>query len=121
MNRIRYTKNGNRWESVKTFNHETNGARYRVLLEEASGTWYVVDAEGGAVAAKGQETSFHKVKKSAKEALMSLGIVFSKEARGVSFEEGTSEDVARHAYQDELNQESVEDEASNDYTQEHQN
>lgn len=79
--RIRYTQNGNRLESVKTFNHPTNGARYRVILEEASGTWYVVDAEGGTVAAKGQETSFHKVKKAAKTALQNLGITFTQEVR----------------------------------------
>lgn len=82
MNRIRYTKNGNRLESVKTFNHLTNGARYKVVLEESSGTWFVLDAEGGTVAAKGQETSLHKVKKAAKTALSSLGIEFSKEERG---------------------------------------
>lgn len=81
MNRIRYEKNGNRLESVKTFNHPTNGARYKVLLDESSSSWYVVDAEGGAVAKTGQEASFHKVKKAAKAALEALGIEFSAEAR----------------------------------------
>ncbi len=81
MNRIRYVKNGNRLESVKTFNHETNGARYRVLLDESTSSWFIVDAEGGAVAKTGQETSFHKVKKAAKVGLESLGIVFKLEAR----------------------------------------
>jgi hypothetical protein len=86
MNRIRYSKNGNRLESVKTFNHPTNGARYRVVLDQDAGAWYVVDAEGGEVAAKGQETSFHKVKKAAKKGLETLGILFTTEVRTVKSE-----------------------------------
>lgn len=81
MNRIRYVKNGNRFESQKTYNHPTNGARYKVLLDESNNSWYVVDAEGGAVAKTGQENSFHKVKKAAKAGLASLGIDFSTEER----------------------------------------
>lgn len=80
--RIRYVKKtDSRWESQKTYNHETNGARYKVLLDETAGSWYVVDAEGGTVAAQGQETTFHKVKKSAKTALEALGVLFKAEAR----------------------------------------
>lgn len=82
--RIRYSKiDDTKMKSVKTFNHETNGGRFDVILNLSESQWLVLDAGSGLVAASGHQTSLHKMKIEAKKALTELGIAFDKEQRGV--------------------------------------
>lgn len=80
--RIRYSKiDETKLVSVKTFNHATNGARYKAVLDTAESQWIVVDDSSGLVAASGHQKSLHKMKIAVKSALTDLGITFTAEKR----------------------------------------
>ncbi len=80
--RIRYVKNADGlFESVKSFNHQTNGASYKVSLNPENKQWQVIETTTELIAASGRNSSLAKMKIEAKKALGQLGIEFTKDAR----------------------------------------
>jgi hypothetical protein len=80
--RIRYSKlSDSRLQSVKTFSHPTNGARYKVVLDLAANQWLVIEDTTSLLAASGHNNTLHNLKLDAKNALVELGVPFSKESR----------------------------------------
>lgn len=81
--RIRYgkTNQDGLLQSVQKFQHPTNGARFKVLLNLTNHQWQVVDDVTDTPAATGYHNNNHKMKLDAKKALSQLGIVFAPEAR----------------------------------------
>lgn len=81
--RIRYRKTRQEGvlESVQRYQHPTNGARYKVMLNMPEHQWLVVDEQSDLVAASGLRVHPHKMKIDAREALEALGIVVSIDTR----------------------------------------
>lgn len=78
--RIRYfeTSTPGTIQSVKTFQHPTNGARYKVLISESEREFQVIEDMSNTVAATGRATNLHQVKIKAKAKLQELGIEFDE-------------------------------------------
>lgn len=80
--RIRYERqNEEVFISKQKFRHTTNGALYKVLLNEVEMRFYVIDDIVDMTAATGSAVSMHKLKIAAKKALTQLGISFNEEER----------------------------------------
>lgn len=80
--RIRYfdLAEAGKFQSVKMFQHPTNGARYKIFLNTVENEWVVVDDVSDIVAASGRNVNLSKMKQAAKEALVQLGCQFESEA-----------------------------------------
>jgi hypothetical protein len=82
--RIRYRKTGEAGiiESVKRFAHATNGATYKVRINEPELTYEIVEDTSSTVVKTARAVNLHQVKLKAKSALVDLGIEFEeKEVR----------------------------------------
>lgn len=79
--RIRYfkTNQSSVIQSVKTFQHPTNGARYKVRINEGELEYHVIEDMSDTVSASGRAANLHQVKIKAKNALQELGIEFERE------------------------------------------
>ena len=79
--RIRYEeKTEGFYQSIKKFQHPTNGARYKIFLNLTDNEWQVVDDVTDIVSASGRDINLARMKKAAKEALTLLGVEFKSEA-----------------------------------------
>jgi hypothetical protein len=82
--RIRYRKSGEAGiiESVKRFPHETNGATYKVQINEPELAYRIIEDTSNTIVASGRAVNLHQVKLKAKATLSGLGIKFDeREAR----------------------------------------
>lgn len=87
--RIRYRKTSepNVVESVKKFSHPTNGARYKVRINQANLEYSIIEDTADVLVQNGRAVNLHQVKIKAKNALVNLGIEFSeRETRARSSE-----------------------------------
>lgn len=81
--------------SVKTFQHPTNGARYKIFLNDLERLFWITEELSGLKVADGRAVNMHQVKIKAKLSLEKLGITFSKEEeREVKSRQTTSEQVS---------------------------
>lgn len=82
--RIKYTKT-DKFEcdlkSVNTFQHPTNGAKFRVYINSQNNSYKIVDELVDFVVQSGISISKHKVLINAKAALESCGIKLDKDVR----------------------------------------
>lgn len=82
--RIRYTKaKDGVSETVKRFQHPTNGARYKVVLNQNDFSFSIVETLSETEVDFGKACNMHEVKKKAKKKLEGLGIEFEGEERDV--------------------------------------
>lgn len=81
--RIRYSKTNQDGllQSVQKFQHPTNGARYKVMLNLTESQWLIIDDVTDIPVATGHHKDQHKMKLAAKKALTGLGVAFQTEAR----------------------------------------
>lgn len=79
--RVRYTTlaEEGKFQSVKMFQHPTNGARYKVFLNTVDNEWMVVDDISDITAVSGRDVNLSRMKKAAKQALVELGVEFETE------------------------------------------
>lgn len=83
--RIRYSRQSDSLlQSVRKFQHPSNGQRYKVLLRPLENEWIVIDDTTDLIAASGHTKSLHKMKQEAKEALVTLGVAFEIDKRDSS-------------------------------------
>jgi hypothetical protein len=78
--RIRYfeTNEPGIIQSVKMFQHPTNGARYKVRINEKELEYHVIEDMSDTVSASGRAANLHQVKIKAKKTLQELGIEFEE-------------------------------------------
>lgn len=85
--RIRYSKNGDSLVSIKSFQHDNNGSRYRVTLTSSSKSFSIVDETIDKEVLKGavlkDSEDLHRLKIEAKKGLISLGIQFADDVREI--------------------------------------
>lgn len=83
MARIRYVKTQvkNVFESMRTYQHPNNGARYRVILNLNEHQWLIIDYVSELVAASGRVVHPVKLKLQARLALEKLGVVLDNDSR----------------------------------------
>lgn len=67
------------WVSVRKYDHPTNGAQYKIVINEKEFQWLVIDSTCDLVAATGRNANVIKCKREAKKALEALGINFQSE------------------------------------------
>jgi hypothetical protein len=81
--RIRYfnTNEPTIIQSVKTYQHPNNGARYKVKIDKEKLQYFVVEDMSETIVATGRAVNLHQVKIKAKKMLVELGISFEYEAR----------------------------------------
>lgn len=81
--RIRYfnTNEPSVIQSVKTYQHPNNGARYKVKINRESLQFFVVEDMSDTIVATGRAVNLHQVKIKAKRILKELGISFEDEER----------------------------------------
>lgn len=79
--RIRYRKTSepNVVESVRKFPHPTNGATYKVRINEANLEYHIIEDTADVLVQNGRAVNLHQVKIKAKNALAQLGIEFAEE------------------------------------------
>jgi hypothetical protein len=79
--RIRYFNNKETGvsTSVRTFQHPTNGAQYKVKLEGTN--WFILDAATNLVAATGSHPNKNKAQLQVRAALESLGVEMVTDTR----------------------------------------
>lgn len=83
--RIRYTRtkeDPKKWISIQEWEHPTNGGLYKILLDESTQMFSILDIRAEMVFKKGFGSNMHRVKIKAKRELEKLGISFDEpEAR----------------------------------------
>ncbi len=80
--RIRYlVKSDGLLQSVKTFAHETSGARYFVQINQKEDSFRIVEELSNTEVASSKACNLHQLKIKAKAKLQELGIVFGSEER----------------------------------------
>lgn len=81
--RIRYkkTSDDNVVQSVKTFQHPSNGARYKVRINTQELEYFVIEDTADVLVSQGRAVNLHQVKMKSKKALEELGIPFTEEDR----------------------------------------
>lgn len=81
--RIRYrkTRTEGTLESVRRYQHPTNGARYKILIVLPEHKWMIVDDNSELIAASGLRVHRHKLKIDVREALEKLGVVLETDSR----------------------------------------
>lgn len=82
--RIRYEATNiekTQWKSVKAYQHPTNGARFRILVDKIESKWTILDEVGERVASTGHKTHEVKLLKDAREGLEQLGVTLHTEKR----------------------------------------